>query len=298
MVAVAVLALAIPIAVWVSDLIGDHQEEQGLHAQMAGSLRRVIFHSRILNADKVFLIYMPPGYDDPNNAGVRYPALYLLHGCPGQARDWVVKGKAHVTLEKMILAHAVEPMIMVFPDLEGPRGQFDCNGGMDRPDGSWSVEQYVLEDVVNRVDTMYRTKADGEHRAIAGVSMGGFAAMNLTARHPEVFSVACSMSGYYRAGDFAPIARHVLGSRKDLWRANSPQDTIANVRSRAALHVLLICGSQDEFLRQNRAFAAQLKGLDVDSELKVSPGAHSFAFWSARLKDCLLFADRRFRAPS
>ncbi len=296
--AVVLLVLSIPMVFWVSDVMGDRQEEQGLHARMAGSLRRVIFRSRILKADKEFLIYLPPGYDDPGNAGVRYPALYLLHGCPGRARDWVVKGKAHVTLEKMILERAVEPMIMVFPDLAGPRGQFDCNGVMDRPDGSWSAEQYVLKDVVNRVDATYRTKADTEHRAAAGVSMGGFAAANLTTRHPEVFSVACSMSGYFRAEDFAPIARHVLGSRKDLWRANSPQDTIANVRTRASLHVLLICGSRDEFLRQNRDFAARLKELGVDSELKVSPGAHSFSFWSARLRDCLLFADRRFRAHS
>lgn len=298
LVAAATVIVAIPFGVWVSDVMGDRQVERHLHARMAGSLRRVSFHSRVLKADRDFLVYLPPGYDGPDNASVRYPVLYLLHGCPGLARDWVVKGKADVTLERLIVARAVEPMILVFPDLEGPRGQFDCNAAMDRPDGSWSGEQYVLEDVVNRVDAMYRTKADGGHRAIAGVSMGGFAATNLAVRHPDVFSVACSMSGYFRAGDFVPIARHVFGSRKDLWRANSPLDNVDNLRDSAALHVLLICGSHDEYVRENRAFAARLKALGVDSELRVSSGAHSFTFWGERLRDCLLFADKRFRAST
>ncbi|HEY3414237.1 MAG TPA: alpha/beta hydrolase-fold protein [Armatimonadota bacterium] len=294
--AAAFVIVAIPVGVLVNDLLSDRQEEQDLHARMSGSLRRVAFRSRILKANKDMLVYLPPGYDDPENAEVRYPAVYLLHGCPGQARDWVVKGSANVTLEKMILADSVAPMILVCPDLQGPRGQFDCNGAMDRPDGSWSVERYLLDEVVNRVDANYRTKADAGHRAVAGVSMGGFAAANLAVRHPEVFSVACAMSGYFRAADFTPIARHVLGGRMDLWRANSPQDTIVTVHDPASLHVLLICGAHDQYVRQNRAFAARLQELGADSDLRISTGAHGFAFWSRRLRDCLLFADRRFRA--
>lgn len=290
----AILLVVVAAVLWIGDRYEQRQEEKDLRARLSGSIHRVEFHSQILKTDRVFFVYLPPGYDDPANAAVRYPTVYLLHGCPGQARDWMVKGRAHTTLEKMILAKDVRPMILVMPDLEGPRGTFDCNGVMNRPDGTWSAEDHFVHEIVGRVDGTYRTLADRDDRAIVGLSMGGFAAVNLTVRHPDVFSVACSISGYFRAADFKPIAQHVIPGRKDLWRANSPQDTLESLNDRVRLHVYLDCGADDGFLPENRAFAARLKALGVDHDLRVSRGAHTFKFWRGQLRNCFMFANKRF----
>jgi enterochelin esterase-like enzyme len=288
------LIVVIAAVLWIGDRYEQRQETRDLRAHLAGSLRRVKFHSRILKADRVLFVYIPMGYDDPANSGKTYPTLYLLHGCPGQARDWIVKGRAHVTLEKMILAKAVRPMILVMPDLEGPHGPFDCSGAMNRPDGSWSMEDHFVREVVACVDSTYRTIPDRDHRALAGLSMGGFAAVNLTVRHPDEFGTACSMSGYFRAGDFKPIAQHVMPGRRDLWRANSPQDTIGKLNDRRRVHVYLDCGAEDGYLPENEAFAARLKELGVEHGFQVSRGGHSFKFWGRQLRNCILYADEHF----
>ncbi|MGH7543038.1 MAG: alpha/beta hydrolase [Gemmatimonadota bacterium] len=136
-------------------------------------------------------VYLPPGYDD---AGKRYPVLYLLHGVLDDPSVWiepVYQGMTiQATMDSLIEAGAVRPMIVVMPN-----GRNALGGSYYRNSpvtGGWG--EFIARDVVRHVDAGYRTLASAGGRAIAGHSMGGLGAIWAGMLHPEVFSVVYGMN--------------------------------------------------------------------------------------------------------
>jgi S-formylglutathione hydrolase FrmB len=126
-----------------------------------------------------FQIYLPPGYDTPANATTRYPTVYDLHGLTGsQFEDpqWVVP-----SLEAAMKAKVIGPVIVVFPD-----GLVESYY-TDSKDGKKPSETRVVRELVPHVDATYRTVAHRQLRAVTGFSMGGYGAMELATKFPEVF---------------------------------------------------------------------------------------------------------------
>ncbi|MGN6609856.1 MAG: alpha/beta hydrolase [Jatrophihabitans sp.] len=128
---------------------------------------------------------------DYSASGQRYPVLYLFHGTSGGAPDWTTLGDAEATTAGL-------PLIVVMPD-----AGFDDDGGgwftnwVDRATalGPSQWETFHVDQLVPWVDANLRTLADRGHRAIAGLSQGGFGAMSYAARHPDTFGIAASFSG-------------------------------------------------------------------------------------------------------
>ena len=287
----ALVALGIALVPWLVVRMGEWyrgvQEAIIFGRPMNGTLRHVTYRSRLLGRPQRFIVYLPPGYGKPADRGRRYPVVYFLHGCPGQPRDWLVKGDLHDTIEVLLAAHRVPAMILVMPDGSGPGGRFDCTLYMNRSDGTYPAETAFVDELVPLIDRRYRTIPRRERRALLGVSSGGFAALNLGVRHPELFGVLASFSGYFRAREDPRAIRSILDGDARAWKANSPADRLASLPPGLRPHVYLGDGVSDPMLASNEAFARQLEQLGIDHQMRVTPGRHSWSYWRRHLSAAL-----------
>ena len=136
-------------------------------------------------------IYLPPGYEGSTR---RYPTLYLLHGFTSNSSVWVngqYQGmKLQTLMDDSIKNGKVREMIVVAANGSNAyKGSFYTNSAVT---GNW--EDFIVRDLVNYVDTNYRTIARAESRGIAGHSMGGYGSVMLGMKHPEIFSVVYALS--------------------------------------------------------------------------------------------------------
>src|SRR5437764_6545140 len=175
---------------------------------------------------KAFLVYLPPSYNTPSGKTKRYPTLYLLHGSPGNYRDWFTGGKADQSADTLIALGKIPELILILPDGNGyPGGVSEWGNSFNQRQ---LIETYVAVDLIKYVDQKYRTIPEAAYRGIGGLSMGGFGAMNIAVHHPDLFGVVISLGGYYRAegsiwGHNAAYMREnssldILPSKKDAWR--------------------------------------------------------------------------------
>lgn len=136
------------------------------------------------NPTRAISVYLPPGYERGDQ---RYPVIYFLHGFTGD--NTMLKPVAPL-LDRAIATHRIRPFIMVIPDEKTTYdGSFYSNSGVF---GNW--EDFTVEDVVRYVDGHYRTLADSGSRGITGHSMGGYGALLLAMKHPDVFSTVYALS--------------------------------------------------------------------------------------------------------
>jgi len=137
-------------------------------------------------------VYLPPSYD--TSAATRFPTLYLLHGFTGNNKAWTTNGYQGMSLQplmdEMIKSGKIREMIVVAPNgWNAYRGAFYTNSAVN---GNW--EDYIYRDLVQNIDANYRTIARPESRGIAGHSMGGYGAVALAMKHPDVFSAVYALS--------------------------------------------------------------------------------------------------------
>jgi len=149
-----------------------------------GTLHRHFYPSQAVGGMRDAIVYTPPGYeDDPDRL---YPVLYLLHGGGDDARGWTLVGQAHAIMDNLLAEGRVEPMIVVMP-----------NGQPVPRSSSWEAlrtqntplfEKDLLGDLMPLVESTYRIQADREHRAMAGLSMGGGQTNAIGLNHLDLFS--------------------------------------------------------------------------------------------------------------
>jgi enterochelin esterase-like enzyme len=235
-------------------------------------------------------IYLPPGYHAHPHR--RYPVLYLLHGFPGRPAAFLATVRMGVVQDELVALHRARPMILAMPF--GSTGSFTdkewANGV--RPHEAW--ETFLARDVVHAVDARYRTIRSGQSRAIAGLSEGGYAALNIAIHHPGEFRVVESWSGYEQA-DRVPS---VFGHDEALVERNSPQLTIraATPRLRRAhTYFWFYSGTGDRALKENDRFARTLAQLQLPYRYSVVHGGHNWAIWRGRAVDAYLAASKRLR---
>ncbi len=145
--------------------------------------------------DATTWIYTPPGYDPSTT---RYPVVYLIHGEPGTSSDWVAGGDAAHTMDVLVDAGLVPPMILVSPEVNGiTNTDTEC---LDSTRGGPQVETYLLDVLVPWVDAHLATIPDPEHRIIGGMSAGAFCAVDQGLRHQDVFSTILAILPYVNPG--------------------------------------------------------------------------------------------------
>jgi len=233
-------------------------------------------------------VYLPSAYAD--NPGKRYPVIYLLHGFPGRPLAFLETVQMGIVDDAATAKGLVQPAILVMPF--GSTGTFTDKEWVNglSPDDQWST--FVARDLVHFVDSRYRTIPTRAGRAIAGLSEGGYGAIDIALHHPAEFSVVESWSGYERPDR----VRSVFGPKLQLLARNDPRLLVraaAPELRRLGTYVWFYSGSSDPMHVQNAAFARELTALKVRHRYFLAYGGHNWALWRANAQRAYLAAAAR-----
>lgn len=219
-------------------------------------------------------IYTPAGYAD--NDGKRYPVLYLLHGAGGDENAWTELGRAAQILDNLIAQGKAEPMIVVMPNGNGGQkaapGEYE--NAMYKPsfmnpktmEGSVEV---AFPDLVKWVDSHYRTLADKQHRAIAGLSMGGFHSLYISANNPQMFGYVGLFS--------AAVNRMGRGENAHIYE--QLDEKLARQFSPAPQLYYIAIGKTDFLYKDNVDFRHRLDQKGYKYEYLETDGGHIWRNW-------------------
>ncbi|MDE7458394.1 MAG: esterase [Muribaculaceae bacterium] len=249
-----------------------------------GTVSKVWYDSPTLGMKRRMSVYTPAGYESGDES---YPVLYLLHGMGGDEEAWLTQGRTAQIFDNLIAEGAVEPMIVVMPN--GNASQEAAPGethyGLEAPtialphtmDGAF---EEAFPDIVRFVDNTYRTKADKAHRAIAGLSMGGFHSLHTSKQYPDMFDYVGLFS--------AAIDPRVEGSEV----YENREEKLKHQFDVAPKLYWIGIGKDDFLYKDNEAYRAQLDRLGINYEYHESEGGHMWKNWRNYLKS---FAPRLFR---
>jgi S-formylglutathione hydrolase FrmB len=297
----------------------------------ASTLRTDTLFAWALGVKKSLVVYLPSSYERAPTR--RYPVVLFLHGLGGNEQNWTVAGQLHRTMDSLVAAGAPEA-ILAMPD--GDDGWYTTAASLPdltrcpadtvrrEPAATYCVpwphyDDYIVSDILGHLDARYRTKAERAHRAIAGLSMGGYGAMTLALSFPEQFAAAASHSGVLSprllpgnadsapryaqtiteferaAGSLWPSQRIAFGADSIAWWARDPRTMAQRLDERvregkATWPALFVdVGTEDRWLLHNRDFRAALTALGVPHRYAEWPGGHSWTYWRPHAAESLRF---------
>jgi enterochelin esterase-like enzyme len=228
-------------------------------------------------------VWLPPQYfTDPPTP---LPVLYLFHGSPGMPKDWFHGGEAGHIAGALAAQH--RPVIVVAPQMS--------KNWLDDPecvDGQYEkIESHLLRDVIPAVDGQLRTIRARTGRIFAGMSAGGYCALNLGLRHRDEVATVLDLSGFTRPTHDGGMAE--LFGRNHLAEAagNSPDHYARSLARGSPMRIWLDSGTADrEVLREMTAIAPTLRADGMTVQLHTRPGDHTYSVWRPALKDSLTWA--------
>ncbi len=245
-----------------------------------GELARVDYESKTIGATRWLEVYTPPGYSKEK----KYPVLYLLHGIGGnERREWMAGGAAHVILDNLIADKKIEPLIAVFPNGNATTNTAGTGAGGGRGGGrgglggggdpaalagnGWGkdFESDLLKDIIPCIESRYSVYADREHRAVAGLSMGGGQALDFGLGNLDTFANVGGFSS-------APNTR-------------APEVLVPDpAKTKQMAKVLWIsCGNKDGLMTFSLRTHTYLKEKDVPHIWHVDDNGHDFKHWKNSL---------------
>ena len=215
------------------------------------------------------VVVLPPEYAaSPNLA---FPVLYLLHGSPGSDLDWARMGAGTIVGEARA-AGRLPPTVIVYPDGVGPRGGAEDHWADGYVPGD-NMESDLVDDLIPSVEAHFRVGTDARHRAIGGLSSGGYGAANLALRHPSEFGLVMVFGG-----DLAPEVT-AFGADQAALIANDPLREVLGPKPAHAPAFFVGWGASDTLKSENSLFAQRLRAQGYDVSIDVVPGAHTWDVW-------------------
>lgn len=242
-----------------------------------GRLEMIEYESRTVGTKRKMNVYTPPGY----SAGEKYPVLYLLHGIGGDETEWQRFAAPDMLFDNLIADGKAVPMIVVMPN-----GRAQKN---DRPEGNvfesapaFAVfERDLLDDVIPTIESRYSVQADRDHRALAGLSMGGGQSLNFGLGHLDTFAWVGGFSS-------APNTK-------------KPEDLIPDpAKAKEQLKLLwLSCGNKDGLINISQRTQRYLKQHGIPHLWNVDSHGHDATHWRNNLYHFaqLIFNDKATRVP-
>ena len=244
------------------------------------TLRDVTFRSAALNRDMQYRVILPLKVAP----GQKLQVVYLLHGGGGGFRDW--------SNYSDVARYAESGLLLVMP--EG--GSSYYVNAVDPPEDRY--EDYIVRDLISDVEGKFPVAAGRANRAIVGVSMGGFGAVNLALRHPDLFifvgGISSAVDVPRRAFTIKRLqqSRHynsIFGpSRSQTRRDNDPFVLVRTANPDREPYFFLTCGEQEGLLPANRDFAALLAKFHFRYEFHTVHGTHDWNQWNAWLPQLFL----------
>jgi enterochelin esterase-like enzyme len=261
-----------------------------------GQVREVWYNSKVTGSWRHALVYLPPDYD--NQTKVRYPVLYLQHGGGEDETGWIRQGHANFILDNLIAAGSCKPMIVVMaygyarragealPDLNGkPFGSPEMMKAIQ--DMAAAFEDDVTQALIPYIDSTFRTLPDRDHRAMAGLSLGGMQTFQITLDHLDLFSYIGGFSG---AGGMLVLGNRKLDPKADY---NGVFSDPAAFAKKVHLLWLGVGTKEPEMMRTGLLrLHTSLQEANIQHVFYESPGTeHEWQTWRRDLKD---FAPRLF----
>jgi len=264
--------------------------------------------SRILGMSVNYSIYLPAGYT--KDKAETYGVVYLLHGYGDDNNSWNDQYlQVTSSINTLEGTGAISPMIYVMP--QGFKSYY-----VNKYDGTYNYMKMFVEELVPYIDKIYRTKADKDHRAVVGYSMGGFGAMILPSMNPSVFSVSVPLSMSFRTdaqytteaasgwdSQWGSIFGGVglLGEARltDYYKSLCPLHflTKETAGSYAGIKYFYDCGDDEEQLSVgNEELHILMRDLDIQHEYRVRNGAHTSSYWRSAMDEVLPFIENCFQA--
>jgi S-formylglutathione hydrolase FrmB len=248
-------------------------------------------NSKLMAREIPYRVVLPVNYKS-EKAG-RYPVIYLLHGLTGHFDNWTDKSKLAEYAAKY-------DYIIVTP--EGNNGWYSDSATVPND----RFETYITQELIPEIDKNFRTAADRNHRAVAGLSMGGYGSIKFGLKNAEMFALVGSFSGALGAASWTEkeigkgfIAQSLVGvygaadsrtrQENDIFKIvrEMPADKIKNLP-----FVYLDCGTEDFLINNNRDFVNLLLEKKVKHEFRQLPGGHDWKFWDAQIQEFLELSEK------
>jgi putative tributyrin esterase len=255
-----------------------HQTEQVDNPRLSPGtrLQQITFHSNALGRNAVYRVSLP----EVMASNARLPVIYLLHGGGGSFRDWL-------NFSDVSRFSAANHVLLVMPEADD---SYYTNSAT-RPEDRY--EDFITQDLIHDVETRFPIQHDRAHRAVMGVSMGGFGAVKLGLRHPELFAFVGGMSSaldvpsrpfsWKRIGQWRHH-RSIFGPWDgEIQKQNDPFVLAKSADRNQLPFIFLTCGSQEGLLASNRRFDRLLTSLGLTHEFQVSFGGHDWTQWNGNL---------------
>jgi putative tributyrin esterase len=245
-----------------------------------------------------YCIVLPPSFETDKTR--QFPILYYLHGLGDNEQFFVHSGAWNLT-EDMWEKGELKDFLIATPD-GGASFYINSKDGKDR------YEDFLLQEFFPFIEKRYRVEPGRGHRAIGGISMGGYGALHLAFRHPQLFVSASAHSaalieklpaflGPTPHSRRSQVLGAVFGSPPDeaFWERNSPL-TLARTANLARLKIYFDCGDQDDYGFEAGAAALDriLTSRHIPHEFHVYPGRHDASYFGEHLPASLTFASQAF----
>lgn len=237
-----------------------------------GKLEMVEYESKTVGTTRKMIVYMPPGYTQDK----KYPVLYLLHGIGGDETEWRRFASPDVLLDNLIADGKAVPMIIVMPNGRAQKSDRAEGNVFAAAPAFATFERDLLDDVIPAIELRYSVHKDREHRALAGLSMGGGQSLNFGLGHPDTFAW---IGGFSSAPNTKPPAKLIpdpaaLRNLKLLW---------------------LSCGNKDGLIYISQGVHAFLKEKDIPHIWHVPAHGHDPAQWK---QDLYYFVQNLFKVAA
>lgn len=255
----------------------------------AGEVFLETFRSATLGRDYKYTIYLPDSYAKDTK---RYPVLYLLHGAGGDEAEWLAKGGVRETMDALIARDQIQPMIVIMP---GHTQAWWVDGAKEK------AETAFFKEVMPHAEGKYRIDAVRSNRLVAGLSAGGYGALNWVMKYPQQFAATALLSP--AAYDPVPppsssgVRNHPFQKDgkfdADLWKSlNYTAHIEAYKKSGVIVPMYINSGDHDTFSIALHA-ATLYERLRLHQpkaiELRIVNGDHEWAVWRDTLGEALMF---------
>lgn len=240
----------------------------------AGYLEKHVYKSSVIGPRyKSLYVYLPESYYDSMN---RYPVAYFLHGANGNERSWIEKGNILNIIDSLVTSGEIGECIYVFPNTNRYCNDYDSIGSRPKK----SVEAYLelngsaeysfINDIIDYIDSHFRTKADMKYRAIAGLSLGGLQALYISANTVDEFG---------HIGLFSPVIHPPwnLGRHSAIYR-DMKAKLDAQFSASPSMYWILI-GDDDPFYKAAYGYSRRLRRQEYDFNFIRTSGGHTWDNW-------------------
>ncbi|MEM9830456.1 MAG: alpha/beta hydrolase-fold protein [Bacteroidota bacterium] len=243
-------------------------------------LRFITVKSGYLKGRGDICVFVP----DEAKAAKDLPLVLLLHGVYGSAWIWALKGKAHLTAQRLIKEKKISPMVLAMPS-DGLWG----DGTAYQSLSTGNYEKWIVDDVPQAVKENIAGVTNNSPVFIAGLSMGGFGALRLGATYPKKFAAISAHSAITAVEQMKLFVEEPLSHYHPTATEASSVFLTMQSHKESLPPIRLDCGQQDLLINYNRALHNQLLEANIPHTYEEFEGGHEWLYWQKHLEDTLLF---------